>query len=146
MHSRHQIIQAIRSAIRDHNVSPEEIGYPQAHHFFALVSSMETYAISLSHTKLCILFYLHSYDPVTRSELRLFIPKDDSRISRSIAELTAQGYITTKDKHLSLTSAGVDLINDFISFYFNKVDSLHRYAETIHSCANATSPTTDNQL
>jgi coproporphyrinogen III oxidase-like Fe-S oxidoreductase len=83
---------------------------------------------------------------VTRTELRLFIPKDDSRISRSIADLTAQGYITNNDKKLSLTPSGLALVTDFLAHYFSKVDALHRYAEAIHSCANATSLTPSNQL
>ena len=146
MNKRSETLQAVRSAIHTFRFTPQELSFPQAHNFFALISCMEDFPISLSHTKLCILFYLHHYDPATRAELRLFIPKDDSRISRSIADLTTQGYISAKEKTLSLTPSGLTLITDFLAHYFSKIDALHRYAEAIHSCANATSTSSNTTL
>lgn len=126
---RQRKIDLIRTLIRQENITPEEIDIPHTFDLLAVCTTLASFPIKITPTKLTILLALGSTE-MTQQQLQALTACEQSSLSHTLTSLREQALITRSDTHylsrrlFSLAPQGRQIFNLFIKHYYRSVDSL----------------------
>lgn len=127
---RKEILRKVRQAIKEYKFTPRELSSPAEADVVMIILSLAEFPYKMPFTKLAIICFTGSRGRVSRSDIVKLLPKDYTTLSHSLTDLKLYGFIDESieyannkrpERIYTLTDAGVQVFEDFIRFYQQKI-------------------------
>lgn len=129
--NRKDVLKQVRKAIRKYQFTPRELSSPNEVDVIMIMLSIDEFPYKIRFTKLAIICFIGSRGVASRSELHKLMNKDFTTISHGLTDLRDYGFINetieptpdqrSRIRKYTLTDAGKQIFEGFISFYQQKI-------------------------
>lgn len=128
---RKDMLRRVRKAIREYKFTPRELSIPTEADAIMILLSVDEFPYKMPFTKLAILCFIGSRGVADRQDLMSLLNKDYTTISHNLIDLKKYGFLVettekvqntrTLIRKYTLTEAGKQVFEEFISFYQQKI-------------------------